>query len=208
METEEIVLYALKEIKNKKLNVKSVLDIGSGSGCMGLSAALSLKACKELVLIEPSTEALSSLNKNISRFQDKIKSIKLISKKFEDVSLDKTPEGAGLDKASKDVCLNKTDFDLILSNPPYIPVDDPDVQNSVYLYEPHMSLFGGVEPAELIYDWTCKAFDMLSDKGLMFFEFSHDQKEKLEKSLDKFEPTFFEDSFGKDRFFMIDKSKL
>ncbi len=190
METEEIVLQALKKIKSKKLNIESILDIGSGSGCMGISAAMSLKTCKELILIEPSDEAQKALDKNISRHRNKINSIELVSKTFEEVELD------------------KNSFDLILSNPPYIAIDDPDVQNSVYVYEPHMSLFGGVEPTELIYSWVCKAFEMLSGRGLMFFEFSHDQKEKLEIALNKFKPIFFKDSFGKDRFFMIDKSDL
>lgn len=188
METEEIVLHAIKELENKRRSVDSILDIGSGSGCMGISASLALKSCKSLVLVEASKEALNALNKNVSRHVKSI-DVELIAKKFEDVDLNKK-------------------FDLILSNPPYIALDDPDVQNSVYLHEPHISLFGGEEPTELIYKWVVKAFESLKEKGLMFFEFSHDQKEKLEVSLKEFRPKFFKDGFGKDRFFMIDKCEV
>ena len=185
METEEIVKFALDKVKNEKIIVKSLLDIGSGSGCMGIAASKLLGDDDiETVLLEPSDEALKSLKVNADKFRPS--RLKIVKEDFETADFGKT-------------------FDLILSNPPYIKPGDEDVHNSVYTYEPHKALYGGDDPVKLIVFWANKAYDLLNNKGLMVFEFSHDQKLELENRLRHLKPKFYKDSFGKDRYFSVMK---
>ena len=188
METEEIVYHALDIVKKNSIRVKKIIDVGAGTGCMGISAAHNLKEnLEKLVLLEPSKEALKSLQVNIERFN--IKGHEVYGEPFENFVIE--------DK-----------FDLILSNPPYIQLGDIDVQNSVYKYEPHKALYGGSDPVSLIVLWANKSYHFLNDKGLMVFEFSHDQKEQLKQKLSHLKPKFYKDSFGKDRFFSVLKKEV
>ena len=187
METEEMVFFALKKVKERKIKVKNLLDIGAGSGCIGISAAHQLKNLQSIVLIEPSKEALKSLNHNVDSYS--LKRIKVLNEPFESIDL-------------------KEKFDLILSNPPYIKLGDKNVHSSVYKYEPHAALYSGKDPIKLIVHWVNKAYELLCDKGLMVFEFSHDQKYDLQKKLSHFNPQFYKDSFRKDRFFSILKTEV
>ena len=71
-ETEEMVFYAIKERKTKPSAVKKILDVGAGTGCIGISASFHLKeSVEKTVLIEPSKEALKSLRVNVERFNSK-----------------------------------------------------------------------------------------------------------------------------------------
>lgn len=187
METEEMLLRALKLIELKNLEVKKILDIGTGTGCLGISAALSLKeSLEKVVLLEPSKEALKSLKVNVEELGDE--RFKISEEPFESSSLNEK-------------------FDLILSNPPYIELEDQDVENSVYKFEPHMALYGGDNPVELIVLWLNKAYDLLVNNGLLLFEYSHDQKQALEEKLGHLSPVFYKDSFGKDRYLSILKKE-
>ncbi len=183
METEEISAWVVKNSRGKK--VKSLLDIGSGSGCLGIGTALFLPTLKKLVLIEPFGD--ESLSKNVRALcsQRSFKT-KILKKKFQDYSFDQK-------------------FDLIISNPPYIYFNDPDVAKGVYKYEPAQALFGGVLGWEKIINWAERCYDWLLEEGLLVFEISHDQRNIVEKKLKKYKPKIHKDSFGKDRFFVIKK---
>lgn len=184
LETEEIVRWVLQ---NYIKAPKNILDIGAGSGCMGISLACEYQTTESLTLIEPYQEALKSLEKNIELHcaNQKFKT-NLVKDFFENYQFTNM-------------------FDLIVSNPPYIAFADEDVQAGVYEFEPHEALFGGEKGWEKYLDWVDKSFDNLSPGGLIVFEFSHDQKTVLEDLLKKYQPVFYKDSFGKDRFFVIRK---
>jgi len=185
METEEMLLKAFELVKKHSLNIESIMDVGTGSGCLGVTAGYKLKdSLKKVVLLEPSKEALKSLEKNIELYGDS--RFEVFNQAFETTNFSES-------------------FDLILSNPPYIEPGDPEVQNSVYQYEPHIALYGGDKPVDLIVLWVNKAYDLLNKGGLMLFEFSHDQRSALSSRLSAFNPVFYKDSFGKDRYLSIFK---
>lgn len=186
METEEIVAWILenKDFFEKEI---AVLDIGAGSGCMGISLAKKIKKAKILSLIEPYKEACKSLEKNIAELcQDENFLTELIELPFERVDIERR-------------------YDLIVSNPPYIRFRDEDVARGVYEFEPHEALFGGEKGYEKYKAWVSKAYPCLKEGGILVMEFSHDQRAVLEKILQDYRPQFFKDSFGKDRFFVIEK---
>jgi len=183
LETEEIARWSVDFIKDNNLKIKSILDIGAGSGCLGLSVAKVLdESLERLTLIEPHIDARKSLSKNIKIHGDK--RVELVVDTFETAVFDKK-------------------FDLILSNPPYISVGDEEVQKGVYKHEPHEALYAGAAPITLISQWVQKAHKLLNKNSLMVFEMGYSQRDALEKELEEFRPQFLKDSFGKDRFFYI-----
>lgn len=131
-ETEQLVAWWLEKILSLKDkgdlgNSLTLLDIGTGSGCIGITLALELEArgivIEGLCLTDISREALSYAKKNLAALQ-----------------------------VSCPVMLEETDLlpevwpsaDLVFSNPPYIDVaNDPALENSVLTFEPRLALDGG-----------------------------------------------------------------
>ena len=183
LETEEIARWSVDYIRKNNLEIKNILDIGSGTGCLGLSVLKALgETVNSLTVVEPYEEARKSLEKNIITYGGRKT---LVEKNpFEKVAFDKK-------------------FDLIVSNPPYIAEGDAEVQNGVYKHEPHEALFAGNAPIALISEWVEKSFELLNQNALLVFEIGYSQKKALEEKLKKFDPKFLKDSFGKDRFFYI-----
>ena len=69
-------------------------------------------------------------------------------------------------------------FDIIVSNPPYIP-NQEDVAKIVKTHEPNIALFGG-DSGLIFYERILKdAKYYLKDKGLIAFEHAYDKKEAL-----------------------------
>ena len=67
-------------------------------------------------------------------------------------------------------------FDIIVSNPPYIPeVDRDGLQVEVGRYEPETALFAGEDGLDFYRRITAKAREYLRDKGLLAYEIGHDQ---------------------------------
>jgi len=110
---------------NRKLWQTRMLDLCSGSGCIGLAVAANIPSCR-IVMIDSSEKALAicrqnMLNTNLSRH---------ITAMDADILL-KPPAILG-------------EFDVIVSNPPYIPTEDiKTLDPSVKDYEPMMALDGG-----------------------------------------------------------------
>jgi len=129
METEEVVVFALDILKEKK--APAVLDIGLGSGCIGLS----IKAKRpdvRLFGLEKSPEALAIARENIN----------WVLKSPEEVHF---AEGDILQPET--LPADWQQFDLIVSNPPYIPHREAALMPAHVLeHEPHLALF--VEDAD------------------------------------------------------------
>jgi release factor glutamine methyltransferase len=120
-ETETIVDFA-KSLAPKDKPIR-IADIGTGSGCIAVSIALELPHAR-VVAVDISRLALLVAAKNVRRYAlaDRVKLLEgdLLS-----------PFDTG-DK-----------FDLIVSNPPYVPISDREsLMPEVRDYEPEMALFG------------------------------------------------------------------
>jgi len=123
-ETEELVYAAIQWLQSRKNELRniSVLDIGTGSGCI----AVTLKTkCPWIscTAIDLSAEALEFARKNAERHHAEIQFIQLDF--LDERNWDALPE-----------------FDLILSNPPYIPASErSELAPRVREYEPGLALF-------------------------------------------------------------------
>ena len=169
-ETELLVLEAYKKLKNKSKDEKiNILDIGTGSGCISCALAHKLKDYNiEILSIDKSSSALIVALENVSK-QDLIR--KIILRKS--------------DLFSKIRDFEK--FDLIISNPPYIPISMKEtLQDEVKNFDPDMALFAnddeGVEFYQKIIE---KAPLYLKENGLIAFELGINQAPLVQKMLEK-----------------------
>jgi release factor glutamine methyltransferase len=114
-ETEELVQMALK------LNAKTVIDFGTGSGCIPISIKKNMPEAK-VFAVEISNEALEVARLNAKKNKVEIEFVAGDILNFTAKFTDK--------------------FDLIVSNPPYVKDEEKaDIEDHVKLYEPHLALF-------------------------------------------------------------------
>ncbi len=115
-ETEELVQKAIS------LSPKTILDLGTGSGCIAISTALGLKNAK-VFAIDVSENALNIAKRNNENLKANVNIQKA------DILNFKSPFG-------------DQKFDLIVSNPPYVKENEmPEMRENVLNFEPHLALF-------------------------------------------------------------------
>jgi len=161
-ETELIVEQALDFAKNK--DQLRVLDLGAGSGCIGLAIlknSLKTHPNTKLVSVEKSPEAFSYLQKNAELLGLAAASELILS----DV---------------RDLSYAEESFDVIVANPPYIASDDPLVESSVKKFEPEAALFSADRGLADIRTWSEHCLKLLNSPGLMLFEMGHSQGPEAE----------------------------
>ena len=158
-ETELLVDKLSKIFKEKKI---SILDIGTGSGCIIVSLLSNLKQSTGTG-IDISKKAIFTAKMNASRYKLSNR-IKLINKSFENV----------FDKK----------FDLIVSNPPYIERKAiKNLSEDIKKYEPRMALDGGKDGVDLIKKVIYKSKDILKINGTLALEIGYEQIKKVSKIL-------------------------
>ncbi len=152
-ETEELVYLIHDYIKKNKLDAPRILDIGSGSGCIPITLNL-LNTDSEVVSVDISEEAIEVAKSNNSKLGSKVI--------FEKVDI--------LDENQWNKLLGQ--FDIIVSNPPYIPNQEKSLMSSNVLdHEPHLALFVEDDNSlifyEKIHDFVAR---FLKKDGVIFLE--------------------------------------
>ena len=152
-ETEELVDWIIED--NKKENNEkhlSIADIGTGSGCIAIVLKKKLSAA-HVTAIDVSKGALITAKENAIDNEVKIDFIQL------DFLDELTWEG-----------LNS--FDIIVSNPPYIPVNEKEkLHKNVTLFEPHTALFVPDHSPLLFYEKIALfAKEHLKEDGIVYAE--------------------------------------
>ncbi|QCX52390.1 peptide chain release factor N(5)-glutamine methyltransferase [Elizabethkingia sp. JS20170427COW] len=146
-ETEELIELILQKISRDK--EISILDIGTGSGCIAISLAKRLPKAK-VTALDYSEEALAVARKNADLHQVNLQFIQM------DYLHHVLPKK----------------YDIIVSNPPYIGVEEySEIDDQVKKYEPNMALFAPKDDVLAFYRkiaQDCEPF--LQDKGYVFLE--------------------------------------
>jgi release factor glutamine methyltransferase len=172
-ETEVLIDLILSQINNKN-NYFNILDIGTGSGCILVSLLKELTKAKGIG-VDKSSKAIAVAKKNsISQHVDSRSLFKNIN--LENIKFDKK-------------------FDLIVSNPPYLPdVSLKNLNLDIKLYEPKIALQGGVQGVDFLCKIITLASKILKINGLLALEIGDNQfhilakylKENRFKILDKY----------------------
>jgi release factor glutamine methyltransferase len=160
-ETELIVEKLTKIFEEKKI---SILDIGTGTGCILISLLSELKNSKGIG-IDISKKALRIAEKNSEQHGMKNK-IKFFHKSLDSKFYQK--------------------FDLIVSNPPYIKKSEiKNLKEDVRKFEPRIALDGGNDGLDLIKKVIYKSKYILKVKGMLALEIGNEQFNKVSKILKK-----------------------
>ena len=134
-----------------------ILDLCTGSGCIGLAIAQRVKDAR-VTLADISKEALAVAKKNVARHQlgNRVTCV-------EANALAPAPNFLGK-------------FDMIVSNPPYIPSHEMlELDASVKDYEPHLALDGGNDGLDFYRSIVQHYTDALKPGGYLCFEFGMGQ---------------------------------
>ena len=158
-ETELLVERLIEIFKKKRI---TILDIGTGSGCILLSLLSNLTGSRGIGL-DISNKAISVAKENSvklnmsSKVKFFVRSHKLIFEKK---------------------------FDLIVSNPPYIQTKDiKNLSDDIKMYEPRMALDGGNDGLDLIKKFIYKSKEILKINGMLALEIGNEQFKKVSKLL-------------------------
>lgn len=168
-ETELLVEQAFEWLEKNKITKPNVLDLGCGSGCIGLSV-LAKYPQGNLTMVDISAEALAVAKENAEQFN--LTNIRWIQADAGSV--------AYVEK------LNGELFDLILANPPYIDIQDIRVEETVKNFEPKTALFAPDQGLQFLKKWSEKMLPHLKQTSMMGFEMGCDQGPEMKKYFQSF----------------------
>ncbi|BCU78997.1 peptide chain release factor N(5)-glutamine methyltransferase [Luteolibacter sp. LG18] len=137
-----------------------VLDMGCGSGVLGLSLA-SARPDWQVVVADVSPDALALTRENAA-------AIGLANVDFVESDLFAAVDGP---------------FDLIVANLPYVPETDRPTLTREVMHDPDLALFGGPDGLDVIRRFTPQAIEKLSPGGHIALEIGHDQASHVARLL-------------------------
>lgn len=179
-ETEELVDWITEyaTIIDKPLQI---MDIGTGSGCIAISLKLALPNCM-VAGLDISEEALAVAKENAKQLNAEI---------------------SWMQENILDTTYLPNKFDIIVSNPPYIPFkENVNMQVQVKNFEPSIALFVTNEDPLIFYRTIARlGKQYLNPNGQLFFEMHYDQGKALLALFDEmgYHAELRQDMFGKDR---------
>lgn len=160
-ETEELVVWIASEVGDSA----SILDVGTGSGCIAIALSRAVSGSSVWAL-DISAEALAVARRNGAKYAPDVRFV----------------EGDALSDFS---ALFAEKFDIVVSNPPYIPDSDSRLmRRNVTDYEPHTALFVPDNDPLLFYRSVARtALKMLNAEGKLYFEIYESLADEMQRML-------------------------
>ena len=158
-DTETIVENAINKLKGRE-NL-TVVDLCSGSGCIGIALEKNLN-CDEVLCVEKSDEAFEYLKENIALNKSDAKAV------------------SG-DIFDEEVISSLPMADLIVCNPPYITGEDMKNLQTEVRFEPETALYGGDDGLDYYRDTVRLWKHKLKENGMMLFEIGIGQEDDVMK---------------------------
>lgn len=154
----EILVEEVIEIINKNNKEVKVLDICTGSGCIGTSIAKYTKKVA-ITMSDISSKALNIAKNNYTKNIEDTSKVEFIqSDMFKEI---------------------KTKYDIIVSNPPYIESKEISKLDKQVQNEPHLALDGGEDGLEFYRKLVGEAHKFLNKNGYLCMEIGYNQKEQI-----------------------------
>lgn len=132
-------------------NINRALDLCTGSGCIAIAAARAFPSAQvDATDIDPA--ALELARRNVSRHE--------LGERVHIKEADLFPPAG-------------TRYDLILSNPPYVPTGELADLPTEYRHEPDRAFDGGVDGLDIVHRILAHAYEYLSPQGALVVEVGH-----------------------------------
>ena len=155
---EEALAYiAQKQWQDKKLNI---LDLGCGSGCLAISLLKELPNSRATA-VDFSDKALEIADRNAHLHQVKNRWSTILSNWFEKISTSEK-------------------FDIILCNPPYIPLGHKEFLSKEVLNDPHTALFAGDDGLEDYKKILMRIGSYMHSESIALLEFGENQATNIQ----------------------------
>jgi len=162
-ETEILVENAIQEYRRRD-DIR-FCEVGVGSGCISIALLMHLQSANAVGL-DISEAALQVAAENAEKHA--------VSQRFD------------LKRSDVFEAVTGEKFDLIVSNPPYIPNGDlATLQEEVRLFEPKTALDGGDDGLDVVRRLIAESPKYLNSGGLLYIEIGWDQSERVGKMLDR-----------------------
>jgi ribosomal protein L3 glutamine methyltransferase len=168
---------------------KKILDLCTGSGCIGIACAYAFEKA-EVVLSDISSEALEVTAINIEQHE--------LNHRVSAIQSDLFASFDGSDEAS---------FDLIVSNPPYVDAEDLAQMPAEYSHEPDLALASGEDGLDFTRRLLREAAQYLTEQGILIVEVGNSSV-ALEKAFPQVPFTWPEFSEGDGGVFVITRTQL
>lgn len=159
-DTETLVLELIESARQQP--APRILDVGTGSGCIAVTAAVHLPAAR-ITAVDLSAEALQTARHNAARHGVEERIRFLQGDLFEPLKSGTAPEQG-------------EPFDFIVSNPPYVAEEEwKQLPEDIRRYEPALALRGGKDGLDIIRRLIAEAPQFLAPQGRLLFELSPEQ---------------------------------
>jgi len=164
-ETEGLVHKIIQNHKNAKQ--LSILDVGTGSGCIAVSLAKQLD-CAKVLALDISQACLNLASRNAENNGVEV-------------------EFCEADILDKNKSLPFANLDIVVSNPPYVLESEKEFMlRNVLDYEPHTALFVDDDDALIFYQTiAAKARHWLKSNGMLYFEINENYGRAMQMMLEK-----------------------
>ena len=153
-ETEELVENTIKLIHDTFDYPIKIIDLGCGSGCIGLSLKKKLENVS-VTLLDISPEALEVAKDNAKELKC---NVSFLESDMWDSVIDK--------------------YDVIISNPPYIR-NDEEIEDIVRCNEPHLALYGGIDGLDMYRKIRQKLLEHVNERFIVALEIGDMQKDSV-----------------------------
>jgi ribosomal protein L3 glutamine methyltransferase len=167
-------------------SIDSVLDLCTGSGCLGILAAQAFPNAT-LDAVDISADALAVARRNVDDYGLASRMQLLQSNAF--------------------AALKDRRYDLIISNPPYVNAESMSSLPEEYRREPQLALASGEDGLDLVRQILLQADEHLKPGGLLVVEIGHN-REQLEAAFPNTPFTWLDTSAGDQYVFLLHKDAL